>query len=145
MPEPRSNSSLTPLPSLAYKEGLTHKIVAIGTDSGDGTTTAKVAVFGNGSGNLWGCGIRVFINISVHNGGSVTVTIKGKTPDGILYTLLASAALVGSNQAKELLVFPGAAVSGNTSANNFLPKDWEVDVEVSTAAVTLSCTVDILR
>ncbi len=141
MPEPRFNHSSTPLPSAAYIAG-THTIKSDGTEAGDGITTVKTAI---DTPNYHGCGIRVTTDITVHNGGTVTVTVKGKTANGVLTTLLVSAALAGSNQTNVLLIFPAATVTANVSANAFLPKYWEISVLVATAAVTFSVNVDILR
>lgn len=136
MPSLNDNHSATPMPSAAY----TAATYLIKSDDATPAATTFVDYV-----NACGSGIRVTTDVTTHNGGTVTVTIKGKTANGVLTTLLASAALSGSNQTNVLLVFPAATVTANVSANAFLPKYWEISVLVATATVTFSVSVDILR
>jgi hypothetical protein len=57
---------------------------------------------------------------------SIVFTIQGKDPvSGKFYTLLASAAVVGTGTTV-LRVFPGATASANVTANDTLPPLWRV-------------------
>lgn len=123
------------MPSAAYAAG-TYTIKSQGT--------ADATTFIDDTPNFWGRGIRVTTDVTVHNGGSLVVTIKAQTANGVLTTLLASAAIAGSNQTNVLLVFPSATVTTNVSANAFLPKDWQITVAVSAATTTFSVSIDIL-
>jgi hypothetical protein len=71
-------------------------------------------------------GIKVVVDTTVFGTGSVTVTIQGLDPtSGKYYTLLASAAIVGTGTTA-YTVFPGAPVSANVSANDQLPATWRL-------------------
>jgi len=86
-------------------------------------------------------GIKVFTNATVV-GTSVTVTLQGKdSVSGQYYTLLAGAAIVAPGT-QVLTLFPGAAVTSNVSANDFLPAVWRLSVAVTgTCSFTIGAVV----
>lgn len=73
-----------------------------------------------------GAGVKVVVDITAVAGTAPTLTlvIEYKDPaSGKYITLLTSAAL-GSIATTELTVYPGAAVTANVSASNYVPKTW---------------------
>jgi hypothetical protein len=93
-------------------------------------------------------GCRVFIDITVHNGG--TVTPKVQTLDQVSGQWVdipgaAFAALSGSNQTKQLTIRPGVAETVNESVSDVLGNTIRVVAPVSVAAVTFSMGVDLIR
>lgn len=90
-------------------------------------------------------GIRVYISATASAATpSVVPTIEGKTANGLYYTLLAGAAITGTGTV-ELLVFPGAAVTANVSANKFLPLAWRIVMTAGDAdSLTYSVAYDLL-
>lgn len=71
-------------------------------------------------------GIQVIINVTVVPGvDTVTFTIQGKDNVGVYYTLLASAALVGTGTVV-MTICPGCAVTANVSANTIVPDVYRV-------------------
>jgi predicted secreted protein len=86
--------------------------------------------------NYRGRGIKVVLDMTTVGTGSVTLTIKGKdTASGKYYTLLAGAA-VTTNSTNVYTVFPGATASANVSANDMLPRTWQVVVTANNANAT---------
>lgn len=91
-------------------------------------------------------GVRVHIDCTADPAAaSVTFTIQGAdTVTGDYYTLLASAA-VNATGDTYLLVYPGAAVSANVSANAVLPPFWRVLATHSNAdSITYQVTAELL-
>lgn len=90
-------------------------------------------------------GIKVTVNLTnVAAGPSITVTISGVDAAGVKYTLLASAALVAA-ATTVLTVYPGAPVTANVSANDVLPRNFEIDVTANNAnSGTYSVAYDLL-
>lgn len=72
-------------------------------------------------------GVHLIINCSaITSSPSVVFTIQGLNPiTGVGYTVLASAAIVGTG-VTVLRVFPGATASANVAANDCLPSAWRV-------------------
>jgi hypothetical protein len=80
----------------------------------------------------------VVIDITAFTSGTLTVTIKGITPAGVVYTILASAAL-GAAAITTLKVGPGLTASTNVAANDVIPDQIQVIVaEASTPVFTYS-------
>lgn len=93
-------------------------------------------------------GARLFVDISVHNGG--TVTPKLQTFDQISGNWVdipgaSFAALSGSNQTKQLTIYPGVAETANEAVSDVLGDTLRVSATVATAAVTFSVGIDLLR
>lgn len=89
---------------------------------------------------LWSAGkyLDLVIDITVPNGGTLTVTIVGIDPaSGKVYTILASAGLV-AGATTVLRVGPALTAAANLVANDFIPLLWGVQVVVATASMTFS-------
>ncbi len=93
-------------------------------------------------------GIKVFVFVnSVAASGTITVNVQGKDPggSGTYVTLLASAALNSASTTAPtvMLIYPGAAVTTNVSANDVLPDTWRVQAVIATGTVqaTISATL----
>src|SRR5262245_30686819 len=81
-------------------------------------------------------GVKVFLNMTTVGTGSVTLTIQGKDKaSGTYYTILSGAA-VTTNSFNVYSVFPGATVTANVSANDFLPEVWRILVTANNANPT---------
>ncbi len=80
--------------------------------------------------NCTGRGVIVVVDLTTMTTASVTVTVQGKDPtSGKYFTLLASAGLA-STGTTALVVYPGAPVTTNLSANSPLPRNWRVSVGI---------------
>jgi hypothetical protein len=91
-------------------------------------------------------GIAIYIDITVHNGGTLTVTIYDVDPvSGQETSLLASSALSGSNQAVRLMVHPQLTAAANSIAKNAISDNVRIKSVVATAAVTFSLGMRPLR
>lgn len=88
------------------------------------TETAASAVFANARHR----GLHLVIDVTaIADSPSVVFTVQGHSPLGDdYYTILASAAIVGTGTTV-LRVFPGAANTANTIANDQLPALWRVN------------------
>lgn len=96
------------------------------------TLTAQGAATVNSSDqdNCVGRGLVVVVDLTTMTTATVTVTIQGKdATSGKYYTLLASAGLVATGTTP-LVVYPGAPVTTNLSANSPLPRTWRVSVGI---------------
>jgi hypothetical protein len=83
--------------------------------------------------NVDGKGIKVWLDTTVIGTGSVTLTINGKDPASGKYTLLLSGAAVTTNTTNTYTVYPGATVTANVSANDVLPKTFQIKVTANNA------------
>lgn len=91
-------------------------------------------------------GLAVYVDITVHNGGTLVVHIYDVDPVSNQKTeLLASASLSGSNQAKRLVVHPALTVSANLVAKDAVSDNVRIEAVVTTAAVTFSLGARPLR
>ena len=80
--------------------------------------------------NLCQIGVQVVMRVSVKTESptSLTLTIKGICPiSGKKYTILAGAA-VSTVSTNVYTVFPGMTAASNVSANDFIPKTFEISV-----------------
>ena len=96
--------------------------------------------------NAYHRGVRVHIKVTADPAAaSLTYTIEGKDQiTGTYYTLLASAA-VASVSDTFLLVYPGATVTSNVSANSALPAWWRVKCTAAdTDSFTYQVTAELL-
>lgn len=85
-------------------------------------------------------GVSFIINMTVVPGvDTVTFTIQGKDNLGNYYTLLASAALVGTGVVV-LSVCPGCAVTANVSASAILPDVYRI-ITTHSAGTSFTYTV----
>ena len=86
--------------------------------------------------NYNGRGCKVFINITVFSGTSITFTIQGKDPvSSTYYTILAGAAQTGTGTVL-MSVYPSLTASANVTANDVLPRTWRLSWAISSATVT---------
>ena len=94
------------------------------------TTTQTSPDFVNSHGHR---GISVVVDTTVIGTGSITLTIQGKDrASGKYYTLLAGLAIT-TNVTNRYLVFPGATVTANVSANDELPEIFRLVVTANNA------------
>ncbi len=86
-------------------------------------------------------GVRLFIDVTVPNGGTVTVSIEEQDPasgkwilaaDGAITTALAAAATTS------LTIYPGIAETPNFEISDHLGTPFRVKLVVAAAPVTLS-------
>lgn len=71
-------------------------------------------------------GLLVFIDVTAITASpSVVFTLQGRNHTGDYYTLLASAAVVGTGETV-LRVYPGAPATANVSANDLVPRTWRI-------------------
>lgn len=86
-------------------------------------------------------GVKLTVDVSVHNSGTVTVKIQTKDNVSGQWIDLAgatTAALSGSNQTVTLTIYPGLAETANVDVSTVLPQQWRVVATVASAAVTFS-------
>ncbi len=91
-------------------------------------------------------GVVVIINATAATSTpSVVATIQGKDEvSGAYYTILASAAIVGTGTTV-LRVFPGATNASNLVANDVLPSTWRVNlVHADTDSITYSVAAQVV-
>lgn len=103
------------------------------------TGQAPATVNGPDVYNASGRGVIVVVKTAnIAGGASVAIHIQGKdVTTGAYYDLLVSAAIL-TNTNTVLIVYPGAPVTTNVSANSPVPLVWRVQ-----AIVTVGGTVDI--
>jgi hypothetical protein len=86
-------------------------------------------------------GLLVIIDITNHNGGSLTLKLQAYAPAAAKFVDVpsaATAALSGSNQTVTLLIFPGTIETANVRISQCLPPLYQLVATVATAAVTFS-------
>ncbi len=90
-------------------------------------------------------GLVVVINCTAVSGSSsVVFTIQGKNSLGVLYTILASAAIVGTG-VTVLRVYPDLTAAANTKATDLIPRTWNIKAVHGTAdATTYSVTACLI-
>jgi hypothetical protein len=91
-------------------------------------------------------GVRIHIDATVLPGSasSNVFTVQGRSASGDYYTLLASAAIVGTGDTY-LYIYPGATVAANAGANLALPPVWRVSVASGNAnSLTYSVGAELL-
>ena len=97
--------------------------------------------------NRYHRGVRVHVNVTVDPAAaSITVTIQGKDAiTGDDYALLAGSAIAATGDTY-YVVYPGATVTANVSANLALPPVWRVSVAVADAdSLTYGITAELLN
>lgn len=77
-------------------------------------------------------GIVLVLDVTSAGTGSITLSIQGRTPNGVYYTLLTGAA-VTTNSTNVYRVFPGATAAANAVANDCLPPVWRAVVTANNA------------
>jgi hypothetical protein len=87
-------------------------------------------------------GIAVFVNITAISGtgATLTVTIKGKSPAGVDYTILASAGLTATGQTV-LTVYPAIPASANVTAQSTIPVVTHVDYAITGTSPSITGTI----
>lgn len=71
--------------------------------------------------------LAVVINISAFTSGTLTFTVNGITSTGYTYPILVSTALAATG-VTPLRIFPGATPSANATANDLVPRSYNVVV-----------------
>lgn len=111
------------------------------TAAGVGTTTSSDYSVGSG------VGVMLYVNITTITGTSptLTVTLQGISPQGVVYTILASAALNSAAQTV-LRVYPGLTAAANLVASDVLPAKWNVKAVIggTTPAVTATISAVVI-
>lgn len=96
--------------------------------------------------NINGVRLKVILDATVIGTGSVTVTINGKDPaSGKYYLILAGAAVV-TNSTNVYTVSPGATATANVSANDFIPRTFQIVVtanNANTATYSVGYSLDV--
>lgn len=93
-------------------------------------------------------GVKVFVDVSVHNGGSLTVKLQAMdqlSGNWVDITGATTAALSGSNQTVALNVHPALTASSNVAVSQLMGNTCRVVGTVATATVTFSVSVDLVR
>lgn len=99
--------------------------------------------------NCMGRGLILVLDLTTTTTATVTITIQGKDlASGKYYTLLAGAAKT-ANGTTIMTIYPGAAVTANVSANEPLPRTWNVSITIAnnsgTAAVTGTAGASVIN
>lgn len=117
--------------SVSYETGtlITHTAAAAGTTGGD--------IDGSR-----GKGLLLFVNITAITGTTptLTVTLSGKSPQGVYYTILASAALNATGQTV-LRVYPGLTAAANATVSDILPNTWRVSTVIGGTTPAVTATI----
>ena len=93
-------------------------------------------------------GAKIFVDVSVHNGGTVTVKLQAMdqiSGNWVDITGATTAALSGSNQTVVLNVHPALTASANVAVSQLMGNTCRAVATVATAAVTFSVSVDLVR
>jgi hypothetical protein len=87
-------------------------------------------------------GIQVFVNVTAISGTSptLTVSIKGKSPVGVDYTILTSAAITATGQTV-LTVYPSIPASANVTAQATIPITGHVDYTIGGTGPSVTATI----
>jgi len=90
-------------------------------------------------------GLRAFTDVTVPNGGSVTITLQGYDPTSAKwYTLIAGSA-ISTATTQALLTYPGATTVANSVGQWPVPGKFRVMAVVATAAVTFSVGLELVN
>lgn len=92
-------------------------------------------------------GVRLFIDITNANGGTVTAKIQNLDPVSGNWVDLGGgvSAALGTNGTSTLTVYPGVSESANVDIADPLGQRWRVSVTVATATVTFSIGAEYLK
>lgn len=87
-------------------------------------------------------GIMVFVNVTAITGTSptLTVSIKGQSPQGVDYTILTSAAITATGQTV-LTVYPSLPASANVTAQSTIPCAVHVDYAIGGTGPSVTGTI----
>jgi hypothetical protein len=97
-------------------------------------------------------GVRIYADVTVHNGGTLVLKVQTKDPlTGKFVDLTGSttASWAGANQTRTLTIYPGiTAAAGtattNTEASAVLGTSWKLVATVTVATVTFSVGAEYL-
>src|SRR5438874_1568288 len=99
-------------------------------------------------------GVRIYVDVTNANGGSLVIKIQTRDPNSDAWTDLTGATSSvatpwASNQTRTLTVYPGITTAAgnattNTEVSNFISLSWRVVVTVSTATMTFSVGAEYL-
>jgi len=108
------------------------------TAQGAGTVNSSDFINTNGK------GLKVLVNTTVDAAGTYTISIQGKDiVSGNYYTILTSAAIVGTGQSV-LTVYPGVTATANVSASDVLPRTWRIQAVVGTGPITATVGASLI-
>lgn len=100
--------------------------------------------------NPGAAGLRVFANITLHNGGTVVVNVQAQDPvSGAWNTIASSASWAGANQLRSLTIYPAGTVTAGTPTTDSVASspastNLRVQVVVSAATTTFSIGAELL-
>lgn len=95
--------------------------------------------------NYNGKKLKIILDVTSAGTGSVTVTINGKSTLSSKYYLLLAGAAVTTNSTNVYTIFPGATATANVSANDCVPRIFQVVVTANnTNSVTYSVDAQIM-
>jgi hypothetical protein len=95
--------------------------------------------------NAYHRGVRIHIDATVLPGAATSnvFTVQGKSASGDYYTILASAAIVGTGDTF-LYIYPGGTAAANLVVNQALPAVWRVSVASGNAnSLTYSVGIEL--
>ena len=90
-------------------------------------------------------GLLLFIDITAVGGTpTLTVTLQGKSPTGVYYTILASAALSATGLTV-LKVYPALTAAANAAANDVIPEVYRVSAVIAGTTPSITATIHALE
>jgi hypothetical protein len=87
-------------------------------------------------------GIAVYVNVTAISGTTptLTVAIKGKSPQGVDYTILTSAAITATGLTV-LTVYPALPAAANLTAQATIPVTGHVDYTIGGTTPSVTATI----
>lgn len=106
------------------------------------TAAGTSSVTGTDLDTRQGRGIQVFVNVTAISGtgATLTVTIKGKSPVGVDFTILTSAGITATGQAV-LTIYPALPASANVTAQATIPVMTHVDYAITGTTPSITATI----
>lgn len=107
------------------------------TAAGAGTTTSDQYCHGKG--------LLLFIDITAVGGTpTLTVTLQGRSPSGVYYTILASAAL-SAVALTVLKVYPALTAAANSVANDLIPETYRISSVIGGTTPSITATIHAIE
>lgn len=105
-------------------------------------TTASAGATGTNLDASQHRGIQVFVNITAITGTtpSLTVSVKGQSPQGVDYTILTSAAITAAGMTV-LTVYPQLPAVANVTAQATVPTTVHVDYAIAGTTPAVTATI----
>lgn len=105
-------------------------------------TAASAGVTGTNLDTSQHRGIIVYVNVTAITGTSptLTVSIKGQSPQGVDYTILTSAAITATGLTV-LTVYPALPAVANVTAQSTIPTTTHVDYAIGGTTPAVTATI----